>query len=213
MTDQKLTADYSKKEENLNILTHAFGFFASLIAFPFLVIKGLKYSNAWESSSFIVFGLSMLLLYAASTLYHKAIDPIKRARLKVFDHSAIYVLIAGTYTPFCFLGFPSELGWNIFIAIWIFAFIGIVFKLFFTGKLNHVSTVMYVLMGWLVMFFINSLLENLSETSAFYLIAGGVFYTVGAIFYSIKKIPYNHAIFHVFVLLGTSCHFWSIYNL
>ncbi|CAM1341763.1 PAQR family membrane homeostasis protein TrhA [Tenacibaculum amylolyticum] len=214
MKEQALTADYSRKEERLNILTHAFGFLASLVAFPFLIIKSYCFIPFWERASFIIFGFSLLLLYAASTLYHKAIDPVKRAKLKVFDHAAIFVLIAGTYTPFCLVALGNtSIGWNMFFAVWSFALIGIVFKLFFTGKFKHVSTVMYVLMGWLVMFFIKTLLENLSEESAFYLIAGGVFYTIGAILYSIKRIPYNHAIFHVFVLLGSFSHFWAIYSM
>ncbi|TCP28094.1 hemolysin III [Tenacibaculum skagerrakense] len=205
--------DYSQKEEFLNILTHGFGFFASVFAFMLLFLKAMVYNSFWESASFIVFGLSMLILYAASTLYHSAKNLEKRAKLKVFDHAAIFVLIAGSYTPFCIVALQSTLGWNMFLLVWFIALIGIVFKLFFTGKLKHVSTVMYVLMGWLVVFFISPLMNSLSDLGANYLIAGGVFYTIGAILYSIKKIPYNHAIFHVFVLLGSFSHFWAIYNL
>ena len=205
--------DYSQKEEFLNILTHGFGFFASVFAFMLLFLKAMTYNSFWESASFVVFGLSMLILYAASTLYHSAKNLEKRAKLKVFDHAAIFVLIAGSYTPFCIVALQSTLGWNMFLLVWFIALIGIVFKLFFTGKLKHVSTVMYVLMGWLVVFFISPLMNSLSDLGANYLIAGGVFYTIGAILYSIKKIPYNHAIFHVFVLLGSFSHFWAIYNL
>lgn len=205
--------DYSQKEEFLNILTHGFGFFASVFAFMLLFLKAITYNSFWESASFIVFGLSMLILYAASTLYHSAKKLEKRAKLKVFDHAAIFVLIAGSYTPFCIVALQSSLGWNMFLLVWFIALIGIVFKLFFTGKLKHVSTVMYVLMGWLVVFFISPLMNSLSDLGANYLIAGGVFYTIGAILYSIKKISYNHAIFHVFVLLGSFSHFWAIYNL
>ncbi|TCI85831.1 PAQR family membrane homeostasis protein TrhA [Tenacibaculum sp. M341] len=213
MSSKKSPELYDPTEEKLNILTHGFGWLLSVIAFPFLIIKSFCYTLLKEQASFIIFGVSMIVLYAASTLYHRATNIEKRAKLKVFDHSAIYVLIAGTYTPFCLVSLPTKLGWYIFGTVWAFAFVGIIFKLFFTGKLKHVSTAMYVFMGWLVMFFINTLLESLPETSSFYLIAGGVFYTVGAIFYSIKKIKYNHAIFHVFVLLGSACHFYAIYNL
>jgi hemolysin III len=205
--------DYSQKEEFLNILTHGFGFFASVIAFLFLFLKAMTYDSFWESASFVIFGLSMLILYAASTLYHNAKNFKKRARLKVFDHAAIFVLIAGSYTPFCIVALQSSLGWNMFLLVWFIALIGIIFKLFFTGKLKHVSTVMYVIMGWLVVFFISPLMNSLSDLGANYLIAGGVFYTIGAILYSVKRIPYNHAIFHVFVLLGSFSHFWAIYNL
>jgi hemolysin III len=205
---------YSKKEELLNIYSHGFGFVTSLVGFVLLILKSITYASFWDRMGFLVFGLSLLILYAASTLYHKAIDPIKRLRLKVFDHAAIFVLIAGSYSPFCIVGLKgSALGWKMFIIVWVIAFTGIIFKLFFTGKLKHVSTIMYVLMGWLVVFFIKPLMASLSEISSDYLILGGVFYTIGAILYSIKKIPYNHAIFHVFVLLGSFSHFWAIYNL
>ncbi len=213
MSKKKSTDFYSPKEEKLNILTHGFGWLLSIVVFPFLVIKSFCYISFWEQASFVVFGISLIVLYAASTLYHKAINLEKRAQLKVFDHAAIYVLIAGSYTPFCIVALQSNLGWYMFITVWSFALVGIIFKLFFTGKFNHVSTVMYVFMGWLVMFFIKPLMNSLSEEGVFYLIAGGVFYTVGAVFYSIEKIKFNHAIFHVFVLLGSFCHFWAIYNL
>ena len=213
MSNNKLLNDYSQKEEFLNILTHGFGFVASSVGFIFLVIKSMRYVSFWESASFIIFGLSMMLLYAASTLYHNAKNLEKRAKLKVFDHAAIFVLIAGSYTPFCIVALQSKLGWNMFLLVWVIALVGIIFKLFFTGKLEHVSTVMYVVMGWLVVFFISPLMDSLSELGATYLITGGVFYTIGAILYSIKKIPYNHAIFHVFVLLGSFSHFWAIYKL
>lgn len=204
---------YGDKEERLNILTHAFGFVLSIIALPFLIAKSFYYEGFWKQASFIIFGLSLVTLYAASTWYHKEKNIRKRARLKVFDHAAIYILIAGSYTPFCIVALQSKLGWYMFIIVWTFALVGVAFKLFFTGKFKHISTAMYVFMGWLVMFFINPLLKSLSEEGVFYLILGGGFYTVGAIFYSIKKIPYNHATFHVFVLLGSFCHFWAIYNL
>lgn len=211
MKKQQPLNDYNDKEERLNIVTHALGFVASVIALPFLVVKSMCYVTFWEQASFIIFGVSLMLLYAASTLYHKAKDLLKRAKLKVFDHAAIYILIAGTYTPFCIVTLNSSLGWYMFILVWSFALVGIILKLFFTGKFKHISTAMYVFMGWMVMFFIKPLIQNLSSEGLKYLILGGVFYTVGAVFYSIKKIPYNHAIFHVFVLLGSLCHFVTIF--
>lgn len=213
MSNNKQLNEYNQKEEFLNILTHGFGFVVSCIGFIFLVIKSMHYISFWERASFIIFGLSMMVLYAASTLYHNAENPKKRAKLKVFDHAAIFVLIAGSYTPFCIVALQSKLGWNMFLLVWGIASIGIIFKLFFTGKLKHISTIMYVIMGWLVVFFISPLFDSLSSLGASYLIAGGVFYTIGAVLYSIKKIPYNHAIFHVFVLLGSFSHFWAIFHL
>ncbi|KGL62143.1 PAQR family membrane homeostasis protein TrhA [Polaribacter sp. Hel1_85] len=210
---EKLNHLYSKSEENLNIWSHGLGLIASIIAFPFLIIKAFSYSNFWDVSSFIIYGLSLIILYAASTFYHAATNPKKRRKLNIFDHAAIYVLIAGSYTPFCLVGLESQLGWYMFIAVWVFALTGIILKLFFTGRFDKISTAMYLLMGWQVMFFIKPLISALSSFSLNLLIAGGVFYTIGAILYSIKRMPYNHAIFHVFVLLGSVSHFFALYFL
>ena len=155
----------------------------------------------------------MMILYAASTFYHAEKNPKRRRKLNIFDHAAIYLLIAGSYSPFCIVGLDSSLGWYMFLFVWLFALTGVILKLFFTGKFEKISTAMYLLMGWQVMFFIRPLMNSLSEEGFQMLVAGGVFYSVGAILYSIQKIPFNHAIFHVFVLLGSLCHFVAIYNL
>jgi len=210
---EKLNKTYSNAEERLNIWSHGLGLVASSIAFPFLIIKAMSYSSFWDITSFIIYGLSLIILYAASTFYHAAKNPKKRRRLNIFDHAAIYLLIAGSYTPFCLVALDSELGWYMFIAVWVFALTGIILKLFFTGKFDKISTAMYLLMGWQVLFFIKPLINVLTSFSLNLLFAGGVFYTVGAILYSIKKIPYNHAIFHVFVLLGSVSHFLALYFL
>lgn len=202
---------YTYKEEKLNIATHAFGLILSIIAFPFLILKSMYFEDFWKPFSLLIFGLSLIILYAASTLYHSATKPKLRRRLNIFDHSAIYVLIAGTYTPFTIITLEGKTGWVIFGLTWLFALTGIILKLFFTGKFDKLSTIMYVLMGWQIVFAINPLLDNLSEKGLFWLFAGGVFYTIGAVLYSIKKIPYNHAIFHFFVLAGSLSHFVSIY--
>ncbi|MDB4241557.1 hemolysin III family protein [Polaribacter sp.] len=210
---EKLNYVYSKKEEFLNVLSHGFGLVLSLIAFPFLLIKGFAYNGFWKPTSFVIYGLSLILLYAASTFYHAAKKPMIRRKLNIFDHAAIYVLIAGGYTPFCLVALDSSLGWYVFIFVWLFALVGIVLKLFFTGKYDKLSTAMYLLMGWQVVFFAKPLANSLSENGLYLLILGGIFYTIGAILYSVKKLPYNHAIFHVFVLLGSLSHFLSIYFL
>ena len=210
---ENLNHRYRREEERLNILTHAFGLLLSLIAFPFLIVKSFDFPEFWQKASFIIYGLSLIVLYAASTFYHISSEPKLRRKLNIFDHAAIYVLIAGSYTPFCLVALQSQLGWYMFVFVWVFALVGMVLKLFFTGRFDKLSTVMYLLMGWQVVFFIKPLIKNLSEEGLYYLIAGGFFYTVGAIFYSIGKIKYNHAIFHVFVLLGSLSHFIAIYNL
>ncbi len=202
---------YSPAEEKLNIWSHAFGIFLSIIALVLLIIKAVQQDNIWMMISFPIFGVSLILLYLASTLYHASKEPQKRFKLKVFDHAAIYVLIAGSYTPFTLVSLNGETGWLIFSMVWVMAFTGIILKLFFTGKFKIVSTAMYVLMGWLIVFYFQDLTAHLHEKGVFYLILGGVLYTIGAILYSIKKIKFNHAIFHFFVLAGSFCHFLSIY--
>ena len=202
---------YSPTEEKLNILSHAFGIFLSIIALVLLIIKAVQQDNIWMMISFPIFGVSLILLYLASTLYHASKEPQKRFKLKVFDHAAIYVLIAGSYTPSTLVSLNGETGWLIFSMVWVMAFTGIILKLFFTGRFKVVSTAMYVLMGWLIVFYFQDLTASLHEKGVFYLILGGVLYTIGAILYSIKKIKFNHAIFHFFVLAGSFCHFLSIY--
>lgn len=207
---ENLNYQYSEKEERLNVLSHGIGLVLSIIAFPFLIRKIFEFATFWQKISFIIYGLSLIILYSASTFYHKAKTPKKRRLLNIFDHASIYVLIAGSYSPFCLVVLDAKLGWYMFVAVWIFAFVGIVLKLFFTGKFDKISTLMYVLMGWQVVFFIKPLMANLSSKGLFYLFLGGVFYTVGAVFYSIEKIKFNHSIFHLFVLLGSLSHFISI---
>ncbi|OSY87130.1 hemolysin D [Tenacibaculum holothuriorum] len=208
---ESLNHRYSEKEERLNVLTHGFGLLMSIIGLYFLITKSFEYTGFWKQASFVIYGVSMIVLYAASTFYHAAKDPVLRRKLNIFDHAAIYVLIAGSYSPFCLVVLDSELGWYMFVFVWLFALVGVVLKLFFTGKFDRISTAMYLLMGWQVVFFIKPLIASLPIEGLYYLIAGGIFYTVGAIFYSIGKIAYNHAIFHVFVLLGSISHFISIY--
>ncbi|MCD8408719.1 PAQR family membrane homeostasis protein TrhA [Tenacibaculum finnmarkense] len=209
---EKLNHNYSNIEEKLNVLTHGFGLLLAMIALPLLILKSVFYQGFWQIASFSIFGFSLIILYAASTFYHAAKNAKIRRRLNIFDHAAIYVLIAGSYTPFCLVVLPEKTGWYLFIFVWLFALTGVILKLFFTGKFDKLSTALYLIMGWQVIFLINPLMENLPYNGLFYLISGGVFYTIGAVLYSIKKVPYNHAIFHVFVLLGSFSHFWAIYK-
>ncbi|MFY0604000.1 MAG: hemolysin III family protein [Flavobacteriaceae bacterium] len=207
----KIIHRYSKVEELLNIYTHGFGLIVSVIAFPFLILKAINYQGFIKPFSFVVYGISLIILYAASTFYHAAKKDKLRRRLNIFDHAAIYVLIAGTYTPFTVVVLNGTTGWVIFGLTWFFALTGIILKLFFTGKFDKLSTIMYVLMGWQIIFAIKPLINTMTTEGLQLLIGGGVFYTIGAILYSIKKLPYNHAIFHVFVLLGSASHFLCIY--
>ena len=202
---------YSPIEEKINVISHAVGFFLSIVALVFLVVRAGMYGNVLHVVSFTIFGVSLMVLYAASSLYHNAKQPEVRKRLKIFDHASIYVLIAGTYTPFTLVTLQGSAGWVIFGVSWGIALVGITLKLFFTGRYSIASTVMYVLMGWVIIFAIKPLVHNLSADGLFWLFLGGVAYTVGAVLYSIKKIKFNHAIFHLLVLIGSFCHFVSIY--
>ncbi|HCT29253.1 MAG TPA: hemolysin D [Bacteroidales bacterium] len=202
---------YSANEERINVISHAIGFVLSIIALIFLVSKAFSHGGIMQIVSFSIFGVSLCILYAASTLYHNAKDIEKRSHLKIFDHASIYVLIAGSYTPFTLVTLYGKTGWIIFCITWGAAIIGIILKLFFTGRFSIVSTIMYVIMGWVIVFAVKPLINNLSSDGLFWLFAGGVAYTIGAVLYTIKSIPFNHAIFHLLVLIGSFCHFISIY--
>ena len=202
---------YPPAEERLNILSHGLGLFLSIIALYFLITKAYRYGANEHLISYSIFGGSMVLLYAASTFYHSATTHRLRMQLNVFDHASIYVLIAGTYTPFAMVTLNGTTGTIILWTVWSCALIGIILKLFFTGRYQLFSTIMYVAMGWIIIFAINPLMENLNANGLKWLFAGGISYTIGAILFMLKRLPYNHAIFHIFVLLGTFAHFVSIY--
>ncbi|VAW18541.1 FIG01964566: Predicted membrane protein, hemolysin III homolog [hydrothermal vent metagenome] len=210
MKENKLTY-YEPKEEKFNVISHAIGLVLSIVALVLLVVFSSLKGNAWHIVSFSIYGASLIVLYAASTFYHYVQNPKLRYKLNIFDHSAIYVLIAGTYTPFTLVVLKGWVGWTIFGVSWGLAFAGIVLKLFFTGKYDKISTFAYVLMGWVVIFAIKPLVQNLPFEGLMWLLAGGIFYTVGAVLYSIKNLKYNHAIFHIFVLLGSFAHFIAVF--
>ncbi len=202
---------YDLSEEKVNIITHAIGLLLSIAALVLLIIHASSNGSARHIVSFTIFGASMILLYSASTLYHYSQTPNLRRKLNILDHASIYVLIAGTYTPFTLVTLKGALGWTIFGITWGIALVGVFLKLFYTGKYDKISTIAYVAMGWIIIFAVKPLIENLPLNGLYWLLAGGVFYTIGAILYSIKKIKFNHAIFHIFVLLGSFSHFMAIY--
>ncbi|NLP57034.1 hemolysin III family protein [Lutibacter sp. B1] len=202
---------YEPTEEKMNVISHAIGLVLSVAALVLLVVYSSLYGTAWHIVSFSIYGVSLIVLYSASTFYHYSKKPKLRARLNIFDHAAIYVLIAGTYTPFTLVVLKGWVGWTIFGVSWGIAITGIILKLFYTGKYDKISTIAYVLMGWLIIFAIKPLIDNLPFEGLLWLFSGGIFYTVGAILYSINKIKYNHAIFHIFVLLGSFSHFIAVF--
>lgn len=211
MNDNQPIKVYSPAEEKINIYSHALGLLLSGAALLLLLMRASQYGNALYILSFGIFGLSLIALYAASTVYHSATRPALRARLRIIDHATIYILIAGTYTPFTLITLSGPVGWTIFTVSWGMAISGITLKLFFTGRFNLVSTLMYVFMGWIIVFAVKPLLASFPTAGIYWLVAGGLSYTTGAIIYSIRKIPLNHAIFHLFVLGGSICHFIAVY--
>ncbi len=211
MNDQKPLKSYNPIEEKWNVYTHAFGLLLSIGGFFLLISKATSEGDLVRIISFSVFGLSLIILYTASTLFHNSKNIVKRKQLNVFDHASIFILIAGSYTPFTLITLQGTLGWAIFAVVWSIALIGVVLKLFYTGKFEKASTIAYVLMGWIVIIVIKPIIENISIEGFYWLMAGGISYTVGAILYSLQNIKYNHVIFHVFVLIGSFCHFITIY--
>ena len=205
-------SEYSSVEERLNVLSHAFGALLAAIGTILLLVKAVSFGSIVHIVSFGVYGASMVILYAASSLYHSATTPVARRRLKVFDHAAIYVLIAGSYTPFTLVVLEGWVGWTLFGIVWGMALAGVILKIFFTGRYDKISTAIYVLMGWLIVFAIKPLSEGLPEAGIQWLVAGGISYTVGALLYSVKRLPLNHALFHVFVVLGTVFQFITVYE-
>ncbi|TLX76991.1 hemolysin III family protein [Labilibacter sediminis] len=203
--------EYSVAEEKVNIVSHLIGAVLSIIAFPFLVLKALEYGQGVYVFSFCIYGISLILLYAASSLFHATRNRELRYKLNVLDHVSIFILIAGTYMPYSFITLQGNMGNVIFGIICLAAFGGVVLKLFFTGKYRVLSTIMYVLMGWVAIFAFKPLYVSLAGYGFTWLLLGGIAYTLGAVLYSISKIKFNHAVFHVFVLLGSLCHFVSIY--
>ncbi len=202
---------YSKSEEILNVISHGLGFGLSILGLVFLILKAAEAGYTTQIVSFIIFGCSLIILYGASTFYHAVQKPKLRAKLNILDHAVIYVLIAGTYTPFSLVTLNGWVGWSIFGTVWGIALLGIIFKLFFTGRFQKLSTISYVSMGWIIIIAIVPLVRNLPFYGLFWLVIGGILYTIGAILFSLPKLKFNHAIFHGFVLLGSLSHFITVY--
>ena len=203
-------ARQSAREELANVLTHGVGLVASVCGGAVLITLAAKMGDGWQLAGAIVYSISMLLLYSASTLYHSSRDAVIKTRLKVFDHCAIYILIAGTYTPVTLISLRGPVGWVLFGVVWTLALTGIVFKLYCTGRFKRVSTILYIGMGWLAIFAIKPVIHALTSTALLWLVVGGIAYTLGTFFYLNRRIRYAHAIWHVFVLLGSVSHFISI---
>lgn len=207
---------YSKGEEIANSITHGIGVLFSIVALTLMIVLAAIYGNVWHVVSVTIYGTTLVLLYTSSTLYHALINTRARKVFKIFDHASIYLLIAGTYTPFTLIILRQDgmIGWIIFGAIWLLAIIGIILSTIFIERFRVLKTILYILMGWMIIIAMPNIVKILSMenciNAVYLLVAGGISYTVGTIFYLFKNIKYFHSIWHLFVLGGTVCHFISV---
>lgn len=196
--------------EVANAVTHGLGTGLAVAALVLLTVYAALYGNAWHIVSFSIYGATLVLLYLCSTLYHSFQDRRVKHFFRILDHSSVYLLIAGTYTPFTLVTLRGPLGWTMFGVIWGLALGGIVFKAFFVDRYAVVSTIFYVIMGWLIIGSIKPLLQNLAQGGIILLVGGGLLYSAGVFFYARTCNLYNHAVWHIFVLGGSICHFFSV---
>ncbi len=199
------------REEIANSLTHGIGLILALVGLSTLVVFASLYGNAWHVVSTSIYGATLVLLYAASTLYHS----VRRVRLKYFlkivDHSSIYLLIAGSYTPFTLVHMRGEWGWSLFLSVWALAILGIGFKVFFVNRFEIFSTIVYLLMGWSILIAIKPALDTIPSGGLVLLLLGGLAYSGGVIFFILEnRFPFGHAVWHLFVLAGSILHYFSV---
>ncbi|MBX7152463.1 hemolysin III family protein [bacterium] len=201
---------YSKGEEIANSVTHGLGVMLSIAGLVILIIYAALNGTAIHVVSATIFGSTLILLYTASTLYHSFQSPRVKRIMRILDHSGIYLLIAGTYTPFTLISLNGAWGWSLFGVVWGLALAGVIFKIFFTGRFGAVSTVIYLAMGWIAIVAIKPMIELIPTGGLWWILAGGLAYSFGVIFYAWKKLPYAHAVWHMFVLGGSVCHFFAV---
>jgi hemolysin III len=205
-------AQYSIREEIAHSLTHGLGAVLSVAGLTLLVVFSALYGDAWHVVSTAVFGATLVLAYTASTLYHSFREERMKRFFRKLDHAGIFLLIAGSYTPFLLVPLRGPWGWSLFGVVWGLAIAGIVLKFWFTGRYDLVSTLIYIGMGWLVVIAFKPLVAALPRGGLWCLIAGGLCYTVGTVFYALKRVPYHHAVWHLFVLAGSACHWVSVFG-
>jgi hemolysin III len=201
---------YTLREEIANSITHGIGTGLSLIGGIILVVLAILYGDIWRVVSFSIYGASLILLYLASTLYHSFRNPRLKHLLRIIDHAAIYLLIAGTYTPFLLVSLRGPWGWTLLGIIWSLALAGIIFKTLFIQRFRKLSTLVYIGMGWLCLIALHEMLIHIPTAGLLWVAAGGILYTTGVIFYAWHRLPYHHAVWHVFVLAGSACHFFAV---
>jgi hemolysin III len=204
------TENESFIEELANGITHGIGLVLSIAGLVALVVLSILRGNAWHIAGCTTFGVTLVLLYTASTLYHSFHTARLRRILKILDHAAIYLLIAGTYTPFTLVNLRGFWGWILFALVWSLSVFGILWKLLHVERFQVVSTLVYVAMGWLVLIAVKPMFAAVPLSGILWLLAGGMFYTTGVLFYALKRIPYHHAIWHLFVMAGSICHYLAV---
>ncbi len=197
-------------EEIVNSITHGIGVLLSIAALVILIVTAAIKGNAWHVVSFAIFGASLVILYTSSTLYHSFSKPAARNIFARFDHAAIFILIAGTYTPFLLTTLRGALGWTFFGIIWAVAIAGVIIRSIHLHKYRRPMVLIYLILGWMFVFILNSMIKNLPATSLLFLLIGGLSYTVGVIFYAWRKLPFGHGIWHLFVLGGSINHFFAV---
>ncbi|MBM6382685.1 MAG: hemolysin III family protein [Paenibacillus sp.] len=204
------TYTYSRREEVANAVTHGIGAALSVAALVLLIVFSSMKGTAWHVVSFTIYGITMLLLYMSSTLVHAWKDGKMKDLFEIFDHSSIYLFIAGSYTPLLFIAVRGTLGWTLFGVIWGIALFGVIFKAFFTKRFLFMSTIFYIAMGWLIVIAWQPLMAVIPTGGIVLLVAGGLMYTLGTLFYVWRGFPYHHAIWHLFVLAGSILHFFMV---
>lgn len=210
-TYESLVHRYTRREEYANIATHGLGAILSIAALVLMVVYAAEHGDPYHVVSVSVFGATLILLYLGSTIYHAVTHPKAKYVFRVIDHSCIYLLIAGSYTPFTLVSLRGGWGWSLFGITWGLALTGIIFKVFFNKRFSVMSTLTYIGLGWLVVIAAKPVLDNVPTGGLAWLAAGGFMYTFGVVFYLWRRIPYHHAIWHVMVMAGSFCHFLAVY--
>lgn len=207
----KLRSQYTTTEEMFHSITHGIGAALAVAGLVVLVVHAAQGRDTWRIVSFSIYGVSLTLLYLASTLYHSFQDERLKRFFRHFDHLSIFLLIAGTYTPVTLISLRGMWGWTLFSLIWVFAVGGIVYELLFLGRYKWITVTIYLGMGWLVIVAIKPMLTMVPRGLVWWLLAGGLCYTGGVLFYIRKKMRYHHVLWHLFVLSGSACHFLGFY--
>lgn len=211
MSDEKINKRYTLGEEIFNAVSHGAGGLLSIFGSVILIVLCVLNSDAWSVISSCVFGASLIILYTMSTLYHSITNEKAKKFFRIMDHNTIFFLIAGTYTPFTLVTLRGKLGWILFGIVWVSAIIGIILNSINLEKFRKPSVICYILMGWVIIIAIKPMLEELPKLSLVFLLLGGVFYTIGVIFYSLKKIKWFHSVWHLFTVAGSVLHYFSVF--